>query len=207
MAPATPQDICKHIIQTSRLTLHLYDTSEVDQSTLILNVFNDPVALAKMGDYGLRTNNSIVSLCTALHLRPNAHHTILSTEGFFYIIHIGVDVPASDTASMVGFISLMQRDDESAPDIGWVLLNQFAGKGYATEASKEALRHWSQDISGLENIRCIMSPTNGASRQVALKIGLEENERKIVNQHTGKENLVFTLPGTKKEVEKDAEST
>ncbi|KZP33669.1 hypothetical protein FIBSPDRAFT_943450 [Athelia psychrophila] len=201
MAPATPQDICKHTLHTSRLTLHIYDTSEVDQSTLILNVFNDPIMVSNVGDYGLRNNDSVVSICAAFHLRPNAHHTILSTECFCYVIHLGVDVPASDTASMIGMISLAQRDDESAPDIGWGLLNQFAGNGYATEASKEALRHWSQDLLGLKKIICFISVENEASRQVALKIGLEEIGGKVVDQETGKESLVFILPGMTAEPE------
>ncbi|KZP33668.1 hypothetical protein FIBSPDRAFT_1036188 [Athelia psychrophila] len=199
MAPATPRDICKHTLHTPRLTLHIYDISEVDQSTLILNVFNDPIMVSNVGDLGLRDNESVVSRIEEFHLRPNAHHTILSTECFYYVIHLGVDVLASDTASMIGMISLMQRDDESVPDIGWALLNQFAGNGYATEASKEALRHWSQDLSGLKQIRCIMSAENGASRQIALKIGLEEG--KVVDRETGKESLVFMLPGMKAEPE------
>lgn len=203
-APTSPLEICKHTLHTPRLTLHLYDTSNVDQSAHALNLFNDPVALSAMGDYGIRNIDQVISLAVACHLRPNTHHTMLTTEGFCYVIHLGVEASAGDTSSMIGIISLMQRSDEGAPDIGWMMLHQSSGQGYATEASKEALRYWSQELH-LKSILCFVSPKNLASCQIALKIGLVGNGETFVDEESGKDCMVYELPRIR-DGEKDVSS-
>ena len=189
MATPTPSDLCKHTLKTDRLTLHIYDTSQADQSAHLVKCFNDPVTLVEMGDYNVSSNEVIISLSKACNLRPNAIHSISSTEGFVYIIHL--DDPATGASPMIGMISLMQRGADVATDIGWITLNQYSGKGYTTEAAKEALRHWRQDV-GVEGITCSVVETNKASQRIAEKIGMKRGDI-FVNPRTGRNSVRYAL--------------
>jgi RimJ/RimL family protein N-acetyltransferase len=58
---------------------------------------------------------------------------------------------------------------EGYPEAGWAFAPDAWGKGYATEAMAAVLA-WADDAK-LGEIRCIIDPGNGASHNVAVKLG------------------------------------
>jgi RimJ/RimL family protein N-acetyltransferase len=76
-----------------------------------------------------------------------------------------------DGAGPVGMCGLIDRDGLDCPDIGYAFLARHSGKGYATEAAGEVLRHGLETLR-LPNICAITAPENAASQRVLEKIGL-----------------------------------
>ena len=71
----------------------------------------------------------------------------------------------------IGICGLVKRDEFRHPDLGYALLDERSGKGYATEAAFAVLQH---AIAGLELpiVLAIATPGNHASRRVLEKIGM-----------------------------------
>jgi RimJ/RimL family protein N-acetyltransferase len=69
----------------------------------------------------------------------------------------------------IGYISYFRRNSDVSGEIGYGLLSEHYGCGYATEAGKEALRHWKEDV-GIK-IFAAASSDNLASTRVLEKLG------------------------------------
>jgi RimJ/RimL family protein N-acetyltransferase len=59
------------------------------------------------------------------------------------------------------------------PELGWALISQAHGKGYATEGLRAAVA-WGDDHFGLIRTACIIHPENHLSFRVADKLGYKE---------------------------------
>ena len=57
------------------------------------------------------------------------------------------------------------------PELGYRLLPEFQGKGYATEAARAALEHC-LTLVGLPRVVSIVEPANVGSMRVLLKLGM-----------------------------------
>ncbi len=80
-----------------------------------------------------------------------------------------------DTGAVIGFAGLARCDldlvHEPAVEIGWRLLPEYWGKGYATEAAEALLRHGFEDL-GLNEIVSFAVHDNHASTAVMERIGM-----------------------------------
>jgi RimJ/RimL family protein N-acetyltransferase len=59
------------------------------------------------------------------------------------------------------------------PEIGWGLLPEAHGRGYATEAVR-AIMDWAENRFGKTRMVCIIDPDNDASLRVAMRCGFRE---------------------------------
>lgn len=75
----------------------------------------------------------------------------------------------------VGLLSLLQRDYLDAPDIGYALMPQYFGKGYAYEAAVALLQHCRE--LGLGKVYAIITPGNEASERLLNKLGFRFQRR------------------------------
>lgn len=83
-----------------------------------------------------------------------------------------------DTNKMVGIggLAAFERglaELDNFPEAGWAFAADSWGKGYAREAVAAFLA-WSDSTLGVAETRCIISPGNAASIQVAKKCGFSE---------------------------------
>lgn len=74
----------------------------------------------------------------------------------------------------VGTCGLYQRANLEYPDIGFALLPEFFGKGYAYESAKSLLEYALNQLK-LPKVYGFTLPTNEASKKLLIKIGLHEN--------------------------------
>lgn len=85
-------------------------------------------------------------------------------------------VETLDTSEWIGFIGLKHQTYQSpftpAVDIGWRLLSNHWGKGYATEGAKRCLDH-AFDQLGMDSIISVATQSNLPSIAVMKKIGME----------------------------------
>ena len=78
-----------------------------------------------------------------------------------------------DNGAFVGWFSLKYAGTSRDVEIGYWLLRDAWGRGFATEGAS-ALRAYGFDTVGLDRIIGVTHPDNRASQRVLLKIGLED---------------------------------
>lgn len=151
-------------LSTSRLFLRPFDNSLVSDYDSLIALYNSPLMIKYNGDLGYRTHTDIdvkeascildLKLCTGKTSRPKS-----ST----FLAHL------KSTGQFIGVISLRHRKP-MIPDLGYNFVEEFTGQGYGTEACKEVLRFWQEDV-GVKKIWIGTFPGNGRSQHIALKLG------------------------------------
>jgi RimJ/RimL family protein N-acetyltransferase len=87
-------------------------------------------------------------------------------HGFgFYLVEL------KETRLAIGTCGLAKRETVDDIDVGYGLLERFAGNGYATEAASAVLVY-AKTVLGLERVVGFTSPINTASIHVLQKLGL-----------------------------------
>ena len=79
---------------------------------------------------------------------------------------------------MIGICGLFKRENLEDPDIGFGVLPEFCGKGFAGEAAAAVVKHARNEL-GIDKLTAIVSPTNAPSIGLIEKLGLKF-ERMII---------------------------
>lgn len=136
-----------------------------DDAAFLLRQLNEPGWLEHIGDRGVRTLDDARRY---IELRILAPYRQL---GFgMYRVETRADGQA------VGLCGLVKRDTLPDPDLGFSLLEEHWGRGYAVEAARAVLQH-ARDALGLPRLLAIVSPGNGPSRRVLEKLGFAAQGR------------------------------
>ncbi|MBI1372225.1 MAG: GNAT family N-acetyltransferase [Phycisphaera sp.] len=88
-------------------------------------------------------------------------------------------------------ISIQQIDGVGEHEIGYQLLPEFWGKGYATEAAC-AVRDHGFNVLNLPRLVSWMGPNNTPSRRVAERVGMTL-EKETTNAATGEPHVVYAI--------------
>jgi len=190
-------------LSTKRLRLHLYTGSPEDEKC-ILACLNNPVAYASMGDMGVHNEAELNDLFRNTRMRVSTFSSLQSErasldlvelieQDCYYILSLKED----RDGVVLGGVSIGQRPGDVPPDIGWAILPEHQGKGYATEAAAELLRYACQELK-IKSIIAWPNSDNKNSVAVAAKIGMVECG-KIKDKDTGAEHVVYGTPGFKME--------
>lgn len=98
-----------------------------------------------------------------------------------------------DKCKPIGSVSLM-RGHYTAPDIGYAIVPEETGKGYATEAAR-ALLNYAKETLGVDAVFGFYERGNEASRRVIQKLGFVDRGFKNLVAFEGQESAVWILPG------------
>ena len=80
-------------------------------------------------------------------------------------------VQESKSRKLIGMINYHRRDlREKRVDVGWLILPQYQGKGYMTEAGRALLRHLFDDL-GVHKVEALIAPANKPSAALARRLG------------------------------------
>lgn len=71
----------------------------------------------------------------------------------------------------MGICGLFMRDGLDDPDIGYALLPQYCGQGYAAEAAQAVILH-ARDTLGFKRLTALINPDNAASIKLVEKLGM-----------------------------------
>lgn len=143
--------------QTERLNLRRLTLEDAD---LMLAVWNDPAFVRHVGDRGIRTLEEARQAMT--------EGPLMLYEKYGYGPY-RVALKNDDTA--IGICGIFRREALSDPDIGFALLPEYCGKGYAFEAAR-AVIDYARDVLELATLTAIVSPANAASIGLIGKLGL-----------------------------------
>nr|WP_145552621.1 GNAT family N-acetyltransferase [Variovorax boronicumulans] len=145
-----------NVAETPRLALRRLT---LDDAPFYLQLLNEPTWLAHIGDRGVHTPEDAQAHIAAHILPPYA------TQGFgMYLVQ-----RRSDGAPL-GLCGLVQREALPAPDIGFALLQQHEGLGYAREAAQAVLWHAFGELQ-LPRLLAITAPTNLRSTKLLGALG------------------------------------
>ncbi|MGI9263421.1 MAG: GNAT family N-acetyltransferase [Gammaproteobacteria bacterium] len=144
-------------LETARLFLRRVTHADAD---LLLAVWNDPAFIRNVGDRGVRTISEAVEAMDSGALKLYADH------GYGpYAMVRKVD------GTRLGICGLFKRDNLDHPDIGFGVLPDYCGEGYASEASFAVLAHARDDL-GIATLTAIVSKGNAPSIGLIEKLGL-----------------------------------
>ena len=159
--PAKRESGAQEILATQRLRLRKLS---LDDAAFILKLVNDPSWLEFIGDKGVR---SVDEARTYLAQGPLEMYARL---GFgLYLVEL------RDVATPIGICGLIKRESLADVDIGFALLPQFAGRGYAHEAASAVMAHAKRDFS-MRRLVAITAPGNERSIRLLRRLGMTLEE-------------------------------
>jgi RimJ/RimL family protein N-acetyltransferase len=149
------------ILETDRLILRIFQTTDVDQMTLI---DQDPKVCQYLPAIGTRAGTE-----------AGVQRIIQHYEERSFSLYA---VELKHSGEFIGFLGLItpsfQAHFTPAIEIGWRLASKHWNKGYATEGAKAVL-HYGFTQLHLDEIVSFTVVNNHASRRVMEKIGLHHN--------------------------------
>jgi len=145
------------LLETDRLRLR---PVAIEDTELMLAVWNDPAFIRNVADRGIRTTEQAREAIAGGALK------LFEDHGYGpYCMSLKSD------GSMIGICGLFKRENLEEPDIGFGVLPEYCGKGYAGEAAA-AVVDYAQNELGISVLTAIVSPTNAPSIGLIEKLGL-----------------------------------
>jgi [ribosomal protein S5]-alanine N-acetyltransferase len=149
-------DAATEILDTPRLTLRQVAPSD---ASFLLRLLNDPAWLENIGDRGVRSP-AAAEVYIRNHIR--AHY---QTYGYgLYAVQLKAQ------ALPIGLCGLLKRDFLPAPDLGFALLPEYVGAGYACESARALLMH-AQNNLGISRLYAIVKRGNHRSISLLGRLG------------------------------------
>jgi RimJ/RimL family protein N-acetyltransferase len=149
------------ILETERLRLRWFTDTDTD-ADFLRALLNDPGWLANIGERNVRTRRQARAWIATRHT---------ATYGRLGFGFWGVE--RKSDGRLVGMCGLIKRDTLMEADVGYALMPEFRGQGYAREAAAACVRY-AQDVLGLAEVWGITGPDNAGSAAVLQQIGLQD---------------------------------
>ena len=167
------------ILETNRLILREFNT---DDAAFILILLNNPSWLQYIGDRNVKT-------------MEDAHNYLLNGPMKSYQENgFGLSMAELKKSHIpIGMCGLIKREALENVDIGFALLPEFAGMGYALEIAA-ATMSYAKNSLGLKDIVAITSEDNTHSIRLLNKIGLSF-ERMVKLSEDEESLMLFSRAG------------
>lgn len=140
-------------LETERLRIRPISRAD---AAFIFDLVNTEGWLKFIGDRKVFDTTEAEKYIQKLRDTPNCHYHVFEQK---------------DTGQAIGVVTLLHREEQPYPDIGFALLPAFEKKGYALEASKAYLQEVGKS-GHYENILAITLPGNEHSIRLITKLGL-----------------------------------
>ncbi len=164
------------VIETERLKLR---PVTVEDTELLLAVWNDPAFIRNVADRGIRTDEE------ARAAIEGGAQKLFEDYGYGPCC-----LSLRSDGSMIGICGLFKRDNLDDPDIGFAVLPDYCGKGYAGEAAMAVIDYARRELT-VPVVTAIVSPANAASIGLIGKLGLTferlitmPGEDKVIQLHS-----------------------
>ena len=148
-------------------------------------LLNDPAFLRYIGDRGVR---SIADATGYLQAGP-----ISSYHEHGYGLWL---VELIETHQPIGMAGLLNRDELDHCDIGFALLEEFRGMGYAFEAASVVLDYAGKTLA-LDTVLAIVSTANRDSKNLLSRLGFRFNQVAEVGADCDDVEVYSLSPGSR----------
>jgi ribosomal-protein-alanine N-acetyltransferase len=163
-------------LETARLLVRPFSREDADLAFLV-DLMNDPGWLQFIGDRGIR------SALDASNYLQNGPLAMYEKHGVGLMA-----VQRREDGAMVGMCGLIRRDTLPDVDLGYALLTQYTGKGYALEASTAVL-DYGHDVLHLHRIVAFTALENPRSVSLLEKLGFQFDS--VIDYPEGKQSRFF----------------
>ncbi len=147
-----------YLLETKRLRFRQMIDSD---AAFLLTLLNDPAYIAGVRDNGLRTIGDAHA-----YIRDKVLPGYTSPGFGPHPLEL------KDGGGVIGFCGLFRRKEFEAPDIGYALLPEARGRGFAMEAA-QAMLEFARDRLGLRTLNGLTEPSNHASIRILRGIGMQ----------------------------------
>ena len=155
------------ILQTPRLELRAAASSD---RSFFLQLLNDPAWLENIGDRGIRSEADAEG-----YIRSSIW---AQYDAFGYGMYL---VQLKGTMLPVGICGLVKRDFLGAPDLGFALLPEHVGHGYADEATRGLIAH-AKSRWAIGQLYAIVKAANERSVRLLQRLGFEYERPYVLPQ-------------------------
>jgi RimJ/RimL family protein N-acetyltransferase len=182
-------------ISTPRLRIHPFNPDTLSHCEFLVQLWNTDDFINSCGRTGIDTPEKAAAFIRRRVLADYARNR----HGQFLISLVG----ATQAPKLIGCVSLMKGAPPGphylAPDIGYTILPEESGKGYATEAAKGLLEYARFELD-IHSALGFCAATDLRSRRVLEKIGMDYRGVAALSVFGGKESAVYSLPGMDKDL-------
>ena len=172
--------------ESERLRMSYWLASSDEHCEFLVKLFNQPLFIEGEGKTGIDT---VEKARTRLERFAEEH----ARNGYGSFL-----VSLKESGTPIGTVSLMRGKDSviTLPDVGFAIVEEENGKGYATEAGR-AVIDWVKRERGVEGVFGFCDPNNTRSRRAMEKVGLEFRGLRTLYQFGGIEGCCYALPEMK----------
>ena len=148
----------KVVLESDRLSLQELSTEDAGDVAFIYRLLNEPSFLENIGDRGV---HSLEDAHGYLSKGPMASY--LSNGFGLYRVQL------KDSGEVIGLCGLVKRATLPDVDLGYALLPEFCGRGYAAEAAAAVMADARARLR-IDRIVAITDPRNAGSIRVLQKL-------------------------------------
>ncbi|KAJ5599338.1 hypothetical protein N7450_000405 [Penicillium hetheringtonii] len=178
-------------ISTSRLNISLFDPDNLIHTKFLVRLWNTDDFIDACGRTSITTPEKASSF-----IRNRLLLQYKINQYGMFLVSLKNQETMPDTP--IGTVSLMKGSPPdlhyTAPDIGFAVLPEHSGKGYAAEAANGVLE-WAKFHLGMEAVFGFCDPLNQRSRRVLDKIGMEFRGITELHVFGGRTTAIYVLPG------------
>ncbi|MGI8638415.1 MAG: GNAT family N-acetyltransferase [Pyrinomonadaceae bacterium] len=161
------------ILETERTILREIIESDAE---FIFDLLNQPSFIKYIGDRNVRTLQSAREFIENRYRKSYREHGfglyVVELKTDFSILKSEIQNPKSKIRTPIGICGFVKRDSLPDADIGFALLPQFCGEGYAFE-SADAVMKYGREVLGLKRVLAITSQDNESSGRLLERIGFK----------------------------------
>ena len=155
------------MLTTARLELRC---AALEDAAFLLRLLNEPSWLESIGDRGVRS-----AADAERYIRDTIQAPYRSLGYGMYLVQL------KESGQPIGVCGLVRRDFLPGPDLGFALLPDFVGRGYATEAARAVMGH-AQHTLGIARLYALVKRSNQRSVKVLGRLGFHHQGPPAVPQ-------------------------
>jgi RimJ/RimL family protein N-acetyltransferase len=180
-------------ISTPRLYISHWIATNPAHCAFLVELWNSPLFVELNGPSPVTTPAQAQELITS-RFAPN-----FARNGYGqYLVSLKPSPGASLADSKpIGAVSLIRGEPPNAykvPDVGFAVVSEAAGKGYAPEAARYLIEYAQKEL-GVEGVLGMCDPSNARSRRALEKSGLQDRGVHKLIVFGGVMGSVYALPG------------
>lgn len=157
------------IATTERLVLRHFTEED---APFVLRILQSAGFLQYIGDRGVKNLHDAVQYIKDKFLKPYA------SLGFgMYAIEL------KEGGIAIGMAGLVKRDHLTHADLGYALLPEYGGQGFAQEAASAVIK-FTRETLQLDTLLAIVTPNNRSSIRLLEKLGFKFEKEIIQNDET-----------------------
>ncbi|CAG8899642.1 unnamed protein product [Penicillium egyptiacum] len=185
-------------VPSERLHISYFLPESPAHCAFLVKLWNTEDFIKSCGRTGIDTPEKAFNF-----LRNRVHADYARNKYGIFVVSLKPYENASLSESTpIGTVSLMKGEPPNsylAPDIGYAILPEETGKGYATEAGVALLEYARREL-GVDSAFGFCAKDDPRSARVLEKIGFESRGEKKLKVFGGKESAVYVLPGMRQDL-------